>query len=496
MKWRAWLSPWNPTFYGPTENPDLTGLTADSRTVKPGDVFIALKGHATDGHAHAVEAVQAGARAVVAEKPLTLSVPVAVVGDTAKILGPLAAGFYGHPSRSLAIAGVTGTNGKTTVTYFLESIFKAAGISGGVLGTVGYRWAGHSEVAPNTTPHGAEVQRLLADMAKARVTHVAMEVSSHALALGRVEDVSFGAAVFTNLSQDHLDFHKTLEDYFKAKSRLFTLLDQAATPPGVEGKIAVVNGDDPFGRRLAETLSGRLWTFSLAGGADVFPLGLSQRTDGSDFRLVSPAGDARVSLRLAGSYNVQNALAAAAVALGWGLPLFDVVHGLEALEGVPGRLERVVGRNVSPPVSVYVDFAHTPKAVQNILQVVRPLTRGRLILVFGCGGDRDRTKRPLMGEVAAQGADHVIVTSDNPRSEDPAAIASEVEAGVRRANFSAYELILDRRVAIDCALGLARPGDVVVLAGKGHETEQIYADRREPHDDRALARTALDRLFP
>lgn len=476
--------PW--TKAGTAGDPDLHGLCFDSRRAGRGDLFVAVKGLRQDGHDHAAQAVQAGASAVLAERPLDLSAPIAVVPSVDPLLSPLAARFYGHPSRGMAVAGVTGTNGKTTVTYMLERIFQAAGWSPGVIGTIGYRWAGKAETAPNTTPMAGEVQRLLAAMKADGVTHAAMEVSSHALALGRVEDVSFAAAVFTNLTRDHLDFHKDMDSYFEAKARLFDLLGRSPTARG-----AVINADDPWAGKLLARIPGKVWTYGLDQPSDVTARDLSLTSEGSAFTLMSPMGSEPFRLPLVGRHNVYNALAAASAGLLLGAPMQAVRESFAEMPGVPGRLERVSLPGVDHPFSVFVDYAHTDDALKNVLGSLRPLTKGKLLAVFGCGGDRDRSKRPLMGEAAVALADRVYITSDNPRSEDPARIALDIEVGARRSTGGPYEVILDRREAIGKALREAKPGDVVLVAGKGHETYQIFKDRTIHFDDRETAREFL-----
>lgn len=470
----------------------ITGLAVDSRTVKKGDLFVALAGARTDGHAHIPAALAAGAAAVLAERPAGASVPVVVVPSTGGLLSAVSARFYGRPSQHLDIIGVTGTNGKTTITYLLESVLQSVGKSVGVVGTIDYRWPGHREAAPNTTPHAADVQRLLAAMRDAGVGHVAMETSSHALALGRVDDVEFTVGVFTNLTQDHLDFHKDMDHYFEAKAGLFARLDRSGRPR----RRAVINRDDPWGARLVPRVGSPVWTYGIEGDADFRATEVSLSAEGSTFRLITPFGERPGKFGLVGKHNVYNLLAALGAAVGVGVPLDAAMSGLAAMHGVPGRLERVTERaagipGTALPFDVFVDYAHTDDALVNVLQTLRPLTRNRLIVLFGCGGDRDRTKRPRMGEAAARLGDRVIVTSDNPRSEDPDAIAREVEVGARRVAGRPVDVILDRREAIARAVSLAGPGDVLLLAGKGHETYQILRDRTVDFDDRAVTRALL-----
>jgi UDP-N-acetylmuramoyl-L-alanyl-D-glutamate--2,6-diaminopimelate ligase len=475
------------------EDCSISGIAVDSRQVKPGNLFVALKGVHHDGHDRVADAVQAGASAILAERSVEALVPVVLVPSTAAALSGVAARYFDFPSRSLDVVGITGTNGKTTITYMLEKVWEGDKILGGVLGTIDYRWATHVEKAPNTTPHALDVQRLLAAMAADGVKRVAMEVSSHALALGRVEDVNFSVGVFTNLTQDHLDFHNDMEGYFRAKARLFELL-QRSSPPG---RRAVINRDDPWAPRFLEKVQSPVWTYGIDGPSDFRAERLSLSADGSRFRAVTPVGERDIHLALVGRHNVYNALAAlgAAVALGTGLDPAAV--GLESLAGVPGRLERVTERPAGTvpisalPFSVFVDYAHTDDALRNVLDTLRPLTKNRLIVLFGCGGDRDKTKRPKMGERAALLADHVVVTSDNPRSEDPATIARDVELGVRRVPARSYDVMVNRREAIHRAITMATAGDVVLLAGKGHETTQIFEDHIEAFDDRAEARRVM-----
>ncbi len=479
--------PW--TRGGTEGDPEIGGLCFDSRKAARGDLFVAVKGLHHDGHDHVLETAHAGVAAVLAERPLAVSLPVAVVPSVDRVISTLASRFYGRPSRGMTVTGVTGTSGKTTVTYMLERILSAAGKSAGVIGTVEYRWAGKRESAPNTTPMAGDIQRLLAAMKADGVTHPVMEVSSHSLSLGRVEDVDFAVAVFLNLTPEHLDYHKNMESYFLAKSRIFDLLARSPSPRG-----GVVNADDPAASRMRERIRGRSLSFGLRNPADVAARDLAADAGGSTFDLETPAGRGSARLPLVGRFNVSNALAASAAALLLEVP-FDVVReALSHMPGVPGRLERVTVPGKEIPFGVFVDYAHKDDALRNVLETLRPLTTGRLLVLFGCGGDRDRSKRPVMGETAMKMADHVIITSDNPRSEDPAKIALDVEVGARRAGGSHYEVVLDRREAIDRAIRWARPGDVVLLAGKGHETVQIFKDHSEKMDDRETARQVLASL--
>ena len=482
----------------------VTGVAYDSRHVEPGHVFVALKGLHADGTAFVREAIDRGATAVVSEQPAPegVHVPWAMVEDARVALALMAAAFYRHPSAEMQVIGITGTNGKTTTAYLVASIFEAANVRCGVLGTVGYRVGpGQDDVreAARTTPEAPEVQGLLREMVDRGCGACAMEVSSHALSLHRVDGMRFAAAVFTNLTRDHLDFHADMEAYFQAKRRLFEMLPRDA--PGL------LNLDDPRGGLLADA-GGRPVTYAIGRAADITPGPLSFSLEGLSFDVRTPRGTLHVRSKLVGRPNVYNILAAVSAATALGVPFDAIERGLQALEGVPGRFEVVSGPK--DEITVVVDYAHTDDALRNLLETARPLARGRLITVFGCGGDRDRTKRPLMGAVADRLSDVIVVTSDNPRSEDPVRIIEEVLRGItpdaRRAPTGSGRpergggrdserllTIVDRRDAIAKAIALARPGDLVLVAGKGHEKYQVIGDRVLPFDDVAVAREALGR---
>jgi UDP-N-acetylmuramoyl-L-alanyl-D-glutamate--2,6-diaminopimelate ligase len=462
---------------------DVSDITHDSRRVTRGALFCCIRGQAHDGHDYAAAAVSEGAVALLVDRALAVPVTQVRVEAVRSAIGPIAARFYGAPSREMRVLGVTGTNGKTTTTYLLESIARAAGERAGVIGTTGARIGGVDEPLGYTTPEATELQHVLARMHGAGVQTVAMEVSSHALAYERVDGTWFAAACFTNLSQDHLDEHGTLEAYFEAKARLFS---RAFTGS------AAVTLDDAWGSTLAtraEHAGLELWTFGLDPRASVRASSVQLDAEGSTFLLESPAGPATtVRLSLVGMFNVQNALAAAATALASGMAHGAVVAGLQADLVVPGRMERVVA---GQPFTVIVDYAHGPAALERLLAEARRLAGGsRVVVVFGCGGDRDATKRVAMGRAAAA-ADLVVLTSDNPRSEDPAAIAAEAEVGLRE-RAATYVVELDRRRAIRHALGEAHGKDVVVIAGKGHEAGQEIAGVVTPFDDRVVARVELE----
>jgi UDP-N-acetylmuramoyl-L-alanyl-D-glutamate--2,6-diaminopimelate ligase len=458
----------------------VSGIKYRSDAVRPGDAFFCIKGVQHDGHAFAADAVMRGAAAIVCEHELPLPVHQAIVPDTRAALARAAARFWGDPTSSLDVVGITGTNGKTTTTYLLDSIFRYAGKRTGLIGTVETRVAGEREPSSRTTPESADVQALFARMRDVGVDAVSMEVSSHAIDLRRVDAVHFAVAAFTNLSQDHLDFHRTIEEYWSVKRRLFTELDVAER---------VVNIDDRRGAELAAALD-TCWTVGRHPEALVRAEGEQPDSVSTTFHLVTPSGEAEVVLPLAGAYNVSNALVAAASALAVGIDFDAVVEGLQTAPQVPGRLERV---DVGQPFTVLVDYAHTPDSLEKAIAAVRASTTGRVITVFGCGGDRDPEKRPLMGRAAGAGSDYVIVTSDNPRSEDPRAIISAIERGLNSAD-AVYAVEPDRRQAIRTAFAAAAPGDTVLLAGKGHEDYQIFADRTVHFDDREVAREELRSL--
>jgi UDP-N-acetylmuramoyl-L-alanyl-D-glutamate--2,6-diaminopimelate ligase len=458
----------------------LSAVVYRTADVVPGALFFCVPGTRTDGHALAPEAVSRGAGVLVVERWLE-SVPDAVqvrVASVREAMGPLAAAFYGHPAQKLLLIGVTGTNGKTTTTYLLERVFEAAGMRAGLIGTTGARMAGRPVPLDRTTPEAPDLHHLLALMVDDGIDAVAMEVSSHGLDQHRVGGARYDCAVFTNLSQDHLDYHRTIEEYFRAKARLFT--------PAMSDR-AAVNHDSPEGRTLVREDLPTL-TFGLEVGADVRGLDVELRSDGLAFRVEG----LEVRSRLRGGFNVHNCLAALAAARQVGIEDAAAAAGIADLSGVPGRLEPV---EAGQPFQVLVDYAHTPDSVENVLQAVRPLVGGgRVIVVLGCGGDRDRGKRPLMGEAATRLADLAVITSDNPRSEDPLAIIAEIEPGARRGG-GRYLVEPDRRAAIRQALEAAGPGDVVVIAGKGHETGQEFANRTIPFDDRAVARRELGEML-
>jgi UDP-N-acetylmuramoyl-L-alanyl-D-glutamate--2,6-diaminopimelate ligase len=470
----------------------ITGITLDSRAVRPGDLYVALPGARVHGAAFCADAVAAGAAAVLTDpdgraRAAATGVPVFVLADPRARLGEVACWVYGDPSSRLRLIGVTGTSGKTTSTYLLEAGLRAAGHLTGLIGGVETRIGEDRLPSTLTTPEAPDLQALFAVMAERGVTAAAMEVSSHSLALGRVAGTSFDVAVFTNLSQDHLDFHADMEDYFRAKASLFM--------PPVMG---VVNIDDKYGRRLAASGLVPITTFSAAGKpeADWRAVDVRSGADGSTFRVIGPGGvEADVSAGLAGVFNVANALGAVVALVEAGVRLEDAVAGIAACPGVPGRLERVPAPGLD--VTAFVDYSHKPGAVEAVLRSLRPVTQSNLIIVLGCGGDRDRAKRPMMGAAAASLADVAILTSDNPRSEDPLAILDAMLDGVLSVPQTERARVIiepDRAAAIWQAVSMATAGDVIVVAGKGHETGQYVAGSFLPFDDRQVTAAALERV--
>ena len=461
----------------------VTGVHCDSRDVAADGLFVAVPGRRVDGADFAADACARGAALVVAEvePPATATRPWIRVPDARAALAALAASYHGNPSRDLLVVGVTGTNGKTTTTYLLESIFERAGMTTGRISSITNRIARDEAERPavHTTPEAPAVQALLAAMRDRGARACVMEVSSHASALRRVDHVRFAAAVFTNLTRDHLDFHGDMERYFAAKRRLFELLPHGAP--------AVINVDDPRGARLAATVR-RPVTCAIDQAADCTPVRLDLRVDGTFIEARTPRGPLRLESPLIGRAAAYNVLAAATAAVALDLPFEGIEAGVRALAVVPGRMQTVSGPG--DDVTVIVDSAHTDDALRGLLEAVRPLAAGRVVVVFGCGGDRDATKRPLMGVVATRLSDAVILTSDNPRSEDPDAIIEDIERGMGRSDAS-HLAIVDRQAAIARAIGDAAPGDLVVIAGKGHERYQVIGSRAVPFDDTVVACAAL-----
>jgi UDP-N-acetylmuramoyl-L-alanyl-D-glutamate--2,6-diaminopimelate ligase len=468
---------------------DVSAIVYDSRRARPSSLFVAMRGEHADGMSFARQAASAGAMAVVAEKPDPgLAVQWIEVPDARLALAELSATFYGHPSDALRVIGITGTNGKTTTSYLVASMFEAAGVPCGRIGTVGYRVAGEERSAPHTTPEAPDLHAMLREMADSGGGACAMEVSSHALSLRRVDAMRFAAAVFTNLTRDHLDFHGNMDTYFEAKRRLFEILPS--------GAVSAINIDDTRAPDLVRIAS-RPVTYGFDRSADVTPGSIDMTIDGLGFEVRTPRGSLQMRSKLVGRPNVYNILAAVATGVALDLPGDAIERGIANLQHVPGRFQVVSQER--DEVRVVVDYAHTDDALRNLLETARPLATARVITVFGCGGDRDRSKRPLMGAVAARLSDVVILTSDNPRGEDPDRIIDEIQRGIaagsQKSSAKAPQVLTlaDRRAAIDRAVKEARPGDLVLIAGKGHERTQTIGTRVLPFDDAEVARAALAR---
>ncbi len=469
----------------------LAGLSYDSRKVAPGYGFVCVEGFKTDGHRYVQSALEQGAAAVVAQRPVEVpeGVPLVIVRDTRKGLALMSAAMTGYPSRKLTMVGVTGTNGKTTTTYLIERIFGEEGYKVGLIGTIMNKIGEKALPVTNTTPESLDLQVLLKEMVDSGVTHAVMEVSSHALDLNRTEAVEFDNAVFTNITQDHLDFHGNMENYLEAKKKLFAGLDRyvGKSLP----KYGIINSDDPSARSIIEATKGRVLTYGVKNDCDVKAYNISLRSDRAAFDVITPKGDLYLEIHLPGMFNVYNSLAAVAVGISRDIGLDSVKKALESVKGVPGRMEKV---SEGQDFTVLVDYAHTPDGLENIIRAAREFARGRVITVFGCGGDRDRSKRPIMGEISARLSDYSVLTSDNPRTEDPLFIISQIEEGVRKVvDRSGYSVIPDRREAIATAVQMAEAGDVILIAGKGHETYQIINDRVNHFDDREVAREMLQK---
>ncbi|MCX5666280.1 MAG: UDP-N-acetylmuramoyl-L-alanyl-D-glutamate--2,6-diaminopimelate ligase [Candidatus Omnitrophica bacterium] len=467
---------------------DLTvnRITNDSRRVAKGDLFIALRGYNIDGYEFIKIAIKKGARVIVSERDFKSPKDVikVLVKDTRAASPLIAANFYGNPSKKMSIAGVTGTNGKTTITYIIENILKEAGKTSGVIGTINYRIGRRQFPSNNTTPGPLELQALFDRMRKHGVKYVVMEVSSHSLDQGRANGVLFDVGIFTNITKEHLDYHKTIKRYFSAKVKLFDKLKP--------GGVAVLNNDDPMVSGLKSRIKEKVLTYGLRHKSDVMACGIKLSVDSTFFTVKTPKGSIDLSTRLIGRHNVSNILASVAAAMALKIPLSIIKKGIELFSAVPGRLELV---DEGQQFKVFVDYAHTEDALYNVLSLLREVVPDRnIITVFGCGGNRDSRKRPLMGNVACKFSDSVVVTSDNPRFEDPGAIISQIESGIRGA-FSNYDVVEDRREAIDKALRMASKGDVVVIAGKGHEKYQIIKEDSMPFDDCVVARSVLKKII-
>ena len=474
----------------PALDQEVTGLSTNSFSCKPGNLFIGMPGTRVDGGDFWASAMEKGAIAALVSPNVTLPDSgdqlVIALKDMNQACGETANAFNDYPSRKMKMVGVTGTNGKTTTTHVIDYLLCQSDYPSALLGTLYARWPGYKEVATHTTPFAVELQEQLAKATAADCRFGVMEVSSHALAQGRVQGCEFAVAVFTNLTQDHLDYHKDLDDYFEAKALLFA-------PQYLKGK-AIINSDDTYGKKLIERLGpDKVWTYSTQSTeADLYCTDINYQPNGVSGTMHTPKGSMPFSCPLVGEFNVANLLAAVGTALALDLPLEQMINGLPDFEGVPGRMQQIKA-HPNQDIGVIVDYAHTPDSLENLLKAARPFVKGEMICVFGCGGDRDRTKRPLMGEIAARLADQVVVTSDNPRTEDPQKILEDVLEGIPEAVNPTVEV--DRRVAIQKAIAQAQSGDAVLIAGKGHEDYQILGTEKVHFDDREEAQEALSAKY-
>lgn len=461
-------------------DPEILGVAYDSRQVKPGYIFVCISGFNTDGHLYIDNAIKNGAAAILAQNQPEeeAAVPLVLCPDTRLALPVVSANFYSYPSRSLRLIGVTGTNGKTTTTHLIQAILEAAGKKVGIMGTLYAKIGEESINLGHTTPEAPEIEAFLDLCVRNNAEYVVMEVSSHALELHRVDGLDFAVAVFTNLTQDHLDLHGSMTAYRDSKLRLFSSLVPR------EGNFSVINGDDPYAGDFLRAAGERAASYGFKNGLQVMAREAQVNLKGTEFKVLHPGGEFIIRMQLIGMFSVYNALAAIAFALQEGISVADIKSALETVQGVPGRFEQV---HCGQDFTVVVDYAHTPDGLENILKTAREIVDNRLISVFGCGGDRDRKKRPLMGGIAARFSDFTIVTSDNPRSEEPQDIINEIVPGVEEVKDSRYAVIPDRREAIRHAIYLARPGDLVVIAGKGHETYQLVKGQVLDFDDRKVA---------
>jgi UDP-N-acetylmuramoyl-L-alanyl-D-glutamate--2,6-diaminopimelate ligase len=461
----------------------VQGISCNSKLVKNNSIFVAIKGNKEDGHRFIQEAIERGAKAVIVQTSAyqdtrtSGKISFIRVKDTRRALAKLVTKFYANPSSKIKVIGITGTNGKTTVSYLIESILREAGFNPAVIGTINYRFQDKVISSTNTTPGPIELQSMLAEMLEEGINYAIIEVSSHALHQDRTEGITFHSAIFTNLTQDHLDYHKTKANYFRAKSKLFSNLSQNC--------FAIINNDDAYGIKMKRLTKAKIITYGINSPADIQARDISFNIAQTEFTLKTTKGQANFKTRLIGRHNVYNILASIAFALSEGLSLEVIKSAIERFNFVPGRLERI---NANGGFSVFVDYAHTEDALRNVIQTLRQLSQKRIIVVFGCGGERDKTKRPKMGYVVSELADYAIITSDNPRSEDPNAIINDIKSGINKDN---YCIIPQRQEAIIKSLSLAKSGDIILVAGKGHENYQILKDKVVHFDDRQVIRECL-----
>jgi len=466
---------------------DIKGIAYDSHQVEPGYLFVCISGFKTDGHLYIKEAIKNGAAAILIEKNVDQieATTIIMTSNNRKALALVASNFYGRPSHNMKVIGVTGTNGKTTTTHLIKAILEEAGLKTGLMGTLYAQVDDMTMDFGHTTPEASEAEKFIEICRENKAQYVVMEVSSHALDLYRVECLDFNIAIFTNLTQDHLDYHNNMQEYRSTKIRLFDMI-----PSGKENFV-VVNADDTYARDFIQAAHAKVYTYGLSDNSDIKAKNVKIGLKGSKFTLCCKGSTVNIKVKLIGMFSIYNVLAAIAVGLGEGISLEIIKTALEKVKGVPGRFEQV---DEGQDFTVVVDYAHTPDGLENILKTARQLTNNRIITVFGCGGDRDRGKRPLMGEVAARYSDFCVVTSDNPRSEDPQAIINDIVPGLDGVKDSRYAIVVDRREAINHAIHLARPGDLLIIAGKGHETYQLVKDKVLDFDDRKVAREFLKGL--
>ena len=484
MKLKQLLSHLHPLAPFTGANPEIQSIENDNRKVREGSLFICIKGYRVDGHDFAKSAVDNGASAVIAERPLNLDVPVIVVKNTSRAMAVLADAFYGQPTKKLQLIGITGTNGKTTTSHLIEKILADAGKKTGLIGTMYTKIGDRKLETKNTTPESLTLQKTFKQMVDAGVESAVMEVSSHALDMGRVHGCDYDIAVFTNLTQDHLDYHHTMEDYKRAKSLLFSQLGN--TYEIEHPKFAILNADDQASELYEKSTAAHVVTYGIDNAADIMAKNIQMTAAGTSFQLVLPTGKYPIAIKLIGKFSVYNVLASTLAALVSGIPISDIIRSLEAIDGVAGRFELV---NAGQDFTVIVDYAHTPDSLENVLKTIQQFARKRIFVVVGCGGDRDRTKRPIMARIACNYATDPIFTSDNPRSEDPLAILKDMEEGVKG---ESYRVIPDRKEAITTAINDAESGDVLLIAGKGHETYQIIGSNVYDFDDRLVAKEAIE----
>ncbi|PEI91764.1 UDP-N-acetylmuramoyl-L-alanyl-D-glutamate--2,6-diaminopimelate ligase [Bacillus pseudomycoides] len=467
----------------PKENPEITSIEADSRKVTNGSLFVCMKGYTVDSHDFAKQAAAQGAAAIVAERPIDVDVPVVLVKNTYRSLAVLADYFYGQPTHKLHLIGITGTNGKTTTSHIMDEIMRAHGHKTGLIGTINMKIGDETFEVKNTTPDALTLQQTFRRMVEQNVNSAVMEVSSHALDLGRVHGCDYDVAVFTNLTQDHLDYHKTMEEYKHAKGLLFAQLGNSYHHN--REKYAVLNSDDPAAEEYMRSTAATVITYGIDTHSDIMAKDIVMTSGGTTFTLVTPSESVNITMKLIGKFNVYNVLAAIGATLVSGVTLQTIIHVVTNLTGVPGRFEVVDG---GQDYTVIVDYAHTPDSLENVLTTAKQFAKGNVYCIVGCGGDRDRTKRPIMASVATEYATYAILTSDNPRSEDPQAILDDMLAGAKGNN---YEVIVDRKEAIFHAVSEAKAEDIIIIAGKGHETYQIIGKEVHHFDDREIAKKAI-----